>query len=145
MPITTTPSGRIGLYTRMRRFLVRFIRPESFVHTRFSAGFTITTSGFKFLVHTSPEARADHQSVARKNRYPVDAKACRAIERNGHDKVQMESRSATVLCAGYLSVCPSCISAMVPAIANAQRAIEGCLIDIARDGNPVLPASRYVG
>src|SRR5450759_2270519 len=52
MPITTTPSERIGLCTRMRRFLVRFIRPESFVHTRSSAGFTITTSGFKFSVHT---------------------------------------------------------------------------------------------
>src|SRR5664279_1821410 len=38
----TTPSERIGLCTRMRRFLVRFIRPESFVHTRSSAGFTIT-------------------------------------------------------------------------------------------------------
>ena len=35
----------------MRRFLVRFIRPESFVHTRSSAGFTITTSEFKFSVH----------------------------------------------------------------------------------------------
>jgi len=46
MPITTTPSERIGLCTRMRRFLVRFIRPESFVHTRSSASFTITTSGF---------------------------------------------------------------------------------------------------
>src|ERR1035437_8537879 len=52
MPITTTPSERIGLCTRMRRFLVRFIRPESFVHTRSSAGFTITTSEFKFSVHT---------------------------------------------------------------------------------------------
>src|SRR5258706_13349751 len=52
MPLTTTPSERIGLCTRMRRFLVRFIRPESFVHTRSSAGFTITTSGFKFSVHT---------------------------------------------------------------------------------------------
>src|SRR5665811_407720 len=51
MPITTTPSECIGLCTRMRRFLVRFIRPESFVHTRSSAGFTITTSGFKFSVH----------------------------------------------------------------------------------------------
>jgi len=30
-----------------------FIRPESFVHTRSSAGFTITTSGFKFSVHTT--------------------------------------------------------------------------------------------
>ncbi|HEX7564876.1 MAG TPA: hypothetical protein VF396_16765, partial [Bradyrhizobium sp.] len=46
-------SERIGLCTRMRRFLVRFIRPESFVHTRSSAGFTITTSEFKFSVHTA--------------------------------------------------------------------------------------------
>jgi hypothetical protein len=29
-----TPSERIGLCTRMRRFPVRFIRPEPFVHTR---------------------------------------------------------------------------------------------------------------
>ena len=36
----------------MRRFLVRFIRPDSFVHTRSSAGFTITTSEFEFSVHT---------------------------------------------------------------------------------------------
>src|SRR5450756_2950678 len=47
-----TPSERISLCTRMRRFLVRFIRLESFVHTRSSASFTITTSGFKFSVHT---------------------------------------------------------------------------------------------
>jgi hypothetical protein len=49
---------RIGL--RMRRFLVRFIRPESFVHTPISAGFTITTSGFKFSVHTGVGRRADY-------------------------------------------------------------------------------------
>src|SRR5271155_4923359 len=59
MPLTTTPSGRIGRCTRMRRFFVRFIRPESFVRTRSSAGFTIITSGFEFSVHTvmldSPE------------------------------------------------------------------------------------------
>jgi Ca2+-binding RTX toxin-like protein len=36
----------------MRRFLVRFIRPESLVHNPSSAGFTITTSGFEFSVHT---------------------------------------------------------------------------------------------
>jgi Integrase core domain len=35
-----------------RRFLVRFIRPESFVHNPSSAGFTITTSEFEFSVHT---------------------------------------------------------------------------------------------
>ena len=33
----------------MRQFLVRFIRPESFVHTQSSAGFTIATSEFKFF------------------------------------------------------------------------------------------------
>src|ERR1700681_1925948 len=52
MPITTTPSERIGRCTRMRRSFVRFNRPESFVHTRSSAGFTIITSGFEFSVHT---------------------------------------------------------------------------------------------
>src|SRR6266436_533120 len=36
----------------MRRCFVRFNRPESFVHTRSSAGFTIITSGFEFSVHT---------------------------------------------------------------------------------------------
>ena len=51
MPLTTTPSERIGRCTRMRRFIVRFNRPESFVHTRSSAGFTIITSGFEFSVH----------------------------------------------------------------------------------------------
>src|SRR5713226_2642495 len=52
MPITTTPSERIGRCTRMRRFFVRFNRSESFVHTQSSAGFTIITSGFEFSVHT---------------------------------------------------------------------------------------------
>src|SRR5260370_28079914 len=55
MPITTTPSERIGRCTRMRRFFVRFNRPESFVHTRSSAGFTIITSGFEFSVHTADD------------------------------------------------------------------------------------------
>jgi transposase InsO family protein len=40
------------LCKRMRRFLVRFIGPDSFVHPRSSAGFTITTSEFEFSVHT---------------------------------------------------------------------------------------------
>src|ERR1700738_572188 len=52
MPITTTPSERIGRCTRMRRFFVRFNRSESFVHTQSSAGFPIITSGFEFSVHT---------------------------------------------------------------------------------------------
>jgi hypothetical protein len=43
----------------MRRFLVRFIRPETFVQTRFLAGFTITTSGFKFSVHTGADRCRD--------------------------------------------------------------------------------------
>lgn len=49
--ITTTPE-RIGHWTKMRRFLARFSGLESSVHTRSSAGFTITTSGFRFSVHT---------------------------------------------------------------------------------------------
>src|ERR1700724_644235 len=53
MLLTTIPSERIGHYTRMRRFFVRFNRSESFVHTRSSVGFTIITSGFEFSVHTS--------------------------------------------------------------------------------------------
>jgi hypothetical protein len=36
----------------MRRFPVRFIRPESFVHNPSLADFIITTSGFEFSVHT---------------------------------------------------------------------------------------------
>jgi hypothetical protein len=50
--LTTTPSERIGRWTRMRRVFVRFNRSESFVHTRSSVGFTIITSGFEFSVHT---------------------------------------------------------------------------------------------
>src|SRR5713226_10011073 len=53
MLLTTTPSERIGRCTRMRRFLVRSNGPESFVHTRYSADFTIITSGFEFSVHTT--------------------------------------------------------------------------------------------
>src|SRR6266481_5844908 len=52
MPSTTTPSERIGRCTIMRRFFVRFNRPESFVHTPSSAGFTIITSGLEFSVDT---------------------------------------------------------------------------------------------
>src|ERR1019366_2131396 len=55
--------------------------------------------------------------------------------------VRTVSRSPPAPCAGYLSVCPSCISVKVRVIANAQRAIEGCLTAIARDGNPALPGS----
>jgi hypothetical protein len=58
MPLTTTPSERIGRCTRMRRFFVRFNRSESSVHTRSSVGFTIITSGFKFSVHTTADAGA---------------------------------------------------------------------------------------
>src|ERR1700675_1448904 len=53
MPITTTPSEHIGLCTRMRRFLVRFIRPEAFVHTRSLVDFITTTSESRFSVHTT--------------------------------------------------------------------------------------------
>src|ERR1700738_769046 len=60
----TTASERIGLCTRIRRFPVRFIRPESFFHTRSSAGFTITTSGFEFSVHTGTSTKAVTTSVA---------------------------------------------------------------------------------
>src|SRR6202048_4610451 len=58
----TTASERIGLCTWPRRFPVRFIRPESFFPTRSSAGFTITTSGFEFSVHTGAGffIRRDH-------------------------------------------------------------------------------------
>jgi len=52
-PITTTAPERIGPCTRMRRVFVRFNRSEPFAHTRSSAGFTIITSGFEFLVHTT--------------------------------------------------------------------------------------------
>ena len=64
MPITTTPSERIGRCTRMRRFIVEFNRPESFVHTRSSAAFTIITSGFEFSVHTAPRTEViSHYSI----------------------------------------------------------------------------------
>jgi len=51
LKITTTPLERIGLCTRMRRFLVRFIRPETFVHTRSLVDFITTTSESRFWVH----------------------------------------------------------------------------------------------
>jgi hypothetical protein len=51
-PITTTPPERIGLCTRMRRFLVRFIRPEAFAHTRSLVDFITNTSESRFSVHT---------------------------------------------------------------------------------------------
>src|ERR1700737_1315901 len=54
MPLTTTPSERIGRCTTMRRFFVRFNRLESFVH-RSSAGFTIITA--EFSVHTGSPTR----------------------------------------------------------------------------------------
>jgi transposase InsO family protein len=45
-----------GLCTRMRRFLVRFIRPEAFVHTRSLVDFITITSESRFSVHTGPSA-----------------------------------------------------------------------------------------
>jgi hypothetical protein len=56
----------------MRRFLVRFIRPDSFVHTRSSAGFTITTSEFEFSVHTGPNMAVFEQD---KSASPESAQA----------------------------------------------------------------------
>jgi ABC-type sugar transport system permease subunit len=50
-PETLVRWERIGCCIRMLRFFVRFNRPESFIHTRSSAGFTIITSGFEFSVH----------------------------------------------------------------------------------------------
>jgi hypothetical protein len=54
--------------------------------------------------------------------------------------VRTVSRSPPAPCAGYLSVCPSCISATAPAIANVQRTIEEFLTAVAL-GNPVFPGS----
>ena len=47
-----TTSERIGHWTRTRRFLARFSGPEASVHPRYLVDFTITTSGFRFSVHT---------------------------------------------------------------------------------------------
>ena len=44
------------LLEKMRRSLVRFSAPESSVRTPYSADFTITTSEFRFLVHTAAVA-----------------------------------------------------------------------------------------
>jgi hypothetical protein len=52
MLVTTTTSERIGHWTKMRRSLARFSGLESSVHRRYSADFIITTSGFRFSVHT---------------------------------------------------------------------------------------------
>ena len=46
---------RIDPWIRMRRFLARFSKPETFVHTPSSADFITTTSGFRFSVHTGPQ------------------------------------------------------------------------------------------
>ncbi len=72
MPLTTTPSERIGRCTRMRRLFVRVARSESFVHTRSSAGFTIITSGFEFSVHTAEDRPhlADLRPIAERNQRP---------------------------------------------------------------------------
>jgi hypothetical protein len=43
-----TTSERIGHWTKTRRFLARFSRPESSIHTRYLVDFTITTSGLGF-------------------------------------------------------------------------------------------------
>src|ERR1700722_6500837 len=51
-PRCITTSERIGHWTKTRRFLAWFSRRESSVHTRYLVDFTITTSGFRFLVHT---------------------------------------------------------------------------------------------
>jgi hypothetical protein len=48
----TTTSGPTGHWIKMRRSLARFSGPESLNHARYSADFIITTSGFRFSVHT---------------------------------------------------------------------------------------------
>src|ERR1019366_1495 len=48
----TTTSEHIGRWIKMRRSLARFSGLESSVHTRYSADFIITTSAFRFSVHT---------------------------------------------------------------------------------------------
>ena len=52
MLVTTTTSGHIGHWIKMRRSLARFSALESSVRTRYSADFIITTPGFRFSVHT---------------------------------------------------------------------------------------------
>ncbi len=47
-------SKRIGHWTKTRRLFARFSGPESSIHTRYSADFTITTSSFRFSVHRTP-------------------------------------------------------------------------------------------
>src|SRR5260221_9940157 len=48
----TTTSEHIGHWIKMPRSLARFSALESSVRTRYSAGFIITTPGFRFSVHT---------------------------------------------------------------------------------------------
>ena len=50
----TTTSERMDHWIRMRRSLARFSGLESSVHTQYSADFIITTSAFRFSVHTPP-------------------------------------------------------------------------------------------
>src|SRR5258707_8593567 len=67
MLLTTTASERIDLCAKMRRFRGRSNGPESFVHTRYSADFTIITSEFEFSVHTGIA-----RSLARKRVTVID-------------------------------------------------------------------------
>src|SRR5258707_188118 len=70
MLVTTTTSEHIDHWIKMRRSLARFSGLESSVHTRYSADFIITTSAFRFSVHTTGGADWNSGSAyaARPNR-----------------------------------------------------------------------------
>jgi hypothetical protein len=53
-----TTSERIGHWAKTRRFLARFSGPEASGHSRYLVDFTITTSEFRFSVHTSSDGKA---------------------------------------------------------------------------------------
>src|ERR1035437_10141670 len=74
----TTTSERIGHWTKTRRPFARFSGLESSVHTRYSAGFIITTSGFRFSVHT----------VMRGSR---TARSCKSAECHRHSEHSLSS------------------------------------------------------
>ena len=97
----TTPSERIGRCTRMRRFFVRFNRPESFAHTRSSAGFTVITSGFEFSVHTA--AASTHERAARFGVSPTIPSSCASPDPIRSPITTNSVATPTPVCSGALT------------------------------------------
>jgi hypothetical protein len=61
-----TTSERIGHWTKTRRFLAQFSRPESSVHTPFLVDFTTIMPELKLSVHPGPTRSAASSRLARR-------------------------------------------------------------------------------